>query len=381
MRYFRFNPVDSWFFRDGRPFNSGESSQRAVDSLFPPHAATLVGALRAALARQMGWDGCRDWRDTLGDVLGPSPRDLGPLRVTGPHLLLTRDGAERVLVPLPRCVLGKADNAGVWRPEAVLAPGSPVRCDLGGGEGVRLPTLRGKQDKPGLKEGQDWWVTLDGLAAVLRGNWPDAGELVEEDDLWKIERRVGLARVPETRIAREGMLYSPGHVRLCPGVALGVGLAWATEPDREVPGLGRAVVPLGGEGRVAEVHEGEPPRLPGDDGEAMQNSDRPMLVLLTPLRPGGDWWKTPGAAVPGLDGYRVVSGCVDRPVGIGGWDSLEREPLPLRQMLPAGSVWFLGRADGQAAAAPLSQSVQLGEDQAWGLGHAAVGRWNDKEES
>ncbi len=45
-----FEPLDTLFFRDGRPFNQGEGNG-GVESLFPPSPTTLVGAARVALAR------------------------------------------------------------------------------------------------------------------------------------------------------------------------------------------------------------------------------------------------------------------------------------------------------------------------------------------
>ena len=42
-------PVDTWFFRDGTPFTMGKAPQENVGSVFPPHPATVVGAIRAAL--------------------------------------------------------------------------------------------------------------------------------------------------------------------------------------------------------------------------------------------------------------------------------------------------------------------------------------------
>ena len=54
-------PVDTWFFRDSTPFTMGKAPQENVGSVFPPHPATVVGAIRAALARSRGWDGRGRW--------------------------------------------------------------------------------------------------------------------------------------------------------------------------------------------------------------------------------------------------------------------------------------------------------------------------------
>ena len=55
MNVVYFDPLDTLFFRDGRPYHQGELSQAGVASLFPPFPSTLVGAIRAACARALGW--------------------------------------------------------------------------------------------------------------------------------------------------------------------------------------------------------------------------------------------------------------------------------------------------------------------------------------
>ena len=39
-------PLDTLFFRDGKPFNKGEENW--ADAIFPPFPATIYGALRTA---------------------------------------------------------------------------------------------------------------------------------------------------------------------------------------------------------------------------------------------------------------------------------------------------------------------------------------------
>ena len=65
FKAYKLTPVGSWFFRDGRPYNQGESTLADIKSLFPPFAVTAVGAIRASfardLARDQGWNGKGDW--------------------------------------------------------------------------------------------------------------------------------------------------------------------------------------------------------------------------------------------------------------------------------------------------------------------------------
>lgn len=224
----RLEPVDTLFLRDGTPFAAESAPQEDVGSLFPPYPPTMVGALRAALARCNGWNNGKRWPKRLNAVLGDGPHDLGALKFDGPIVL--QDGEP--LFPVPRHVLGEAHN-GEWSPKACLRPGSDVICDLGAP--VRLPEL--PRDSGGVKPkpGSDRWLTKTGLEAVLRGELPGDDEIVPSRELWRQEQRVGLEIDWNTRTAREGRLYSTRHVRMTRGVSLGMRIDGVPENGWTLP--------------------------------------------------------------------------------------------------------------------------------------------------
>ena len=379
----QFDPVDTLFFRDGTPFSAGSAPQDGVSSLFPPHPASVAGAVRAALARCNGWDGQGRWPADLDVVLGNGPEDLGALFLDGPFVL--RCG--QPLFRMSRHLLG-ANESGRWTPRVLLRPGRAIACDLG--DAVRLPeTPRPGDGSADLKTGDDWWLTQAGMEAVVRGELPATAETVSSSDLWNDEPRVGLERDGATRTALEGMLYSTCHVRLQRGVSIGVRVAgvpaswvWPFTPragtERQSDS---AIVPLGGESRLAECR-------PWDDGVSftvppvVYRTGRMALISLTPL----DLAKSICRGERPLDasaGVRVVSACLNRPQRIGGWNSLQRKPLVLRSVLPPGSVLFCEAADpGRFIDASQSDdgSPRIGSRQPWGFGHVAFGVWPDESE-
>ena len=81
------HPLDTFFFRDGRPYNQDDPGQVEAASLFPPYPPTVVGAVRAAAARAMGWPGSAWDTAALGDGVDWQAGDepLGPLRFSGPY--------------------------------------------------------------------------------------------------------------------------------------------------------------------------------------------------------------------------------------------------------------------------------------------------------
>lgn len=354
-------PVDTWSLGDGRPNRAGED-QSDLGCLFPPTPFTVVGALRAAAARTLGWSGRprEPWPAALRARLGDG-RDVGPLRFVGP--LLAKDGEP--LYPAPLHLLGRRDPDGAWHPTALLAPGPEVRCDLAD-EPVALPTVavRAPDCEPISKATplSDAWVTTRALAAILAGTLPEAGDIVGRDALFAFEPRVGIEREPGRRTVREGRLYRPRHVRLRPGVGLLVGVQ-GLDPE-----LLPSVFPFGGESRLAAATPWsgpDPLALPVPAPE-----QGAALVALTPVRlaeaavPGPG---TPTASlVPGAPG-RIVSACHERPVRLGGWDGVAQRPLPLAPHAPAGSVWFVS----ESLPDPWTSA---GELPAWGFGLLVRGR-------
>ncbi len=387
-------PVDTWFFRDGTPFTRGAAPQEDVESLFPPHPTTVVGALRAALALARGWSGRGSWCEAFNDVLGDGPEDLGVLSFDGPFLL--RDG--RPLFPVPRHLLGITTANGCttsgWQPCALLRPGPPVRCDLG--EAVRLPDLpegggTSKEQKrpfartavhlPDLPEGggidgkphngDRQWLTLKGLTTVLRGGLPETKQVVPSGDLWSVEERIGLQRDRETRSAMEGRLYSTRQVRPGRGVSLGMRISglpagWA-DPFGQL-------VPLGGESRLAHCREW----TGGTDLDALPaaigSDGRAALVALSPLDLE-DAIVRGERPLDGLGGARIVSACLDRPQHIGGWNSLAHRPLPLRSALAPGTVLFCEIPDDKRDAIATGGLLRIGARTAQGFGLVAAGAW------
>ncbi|MCC6785230.1 MAG: hypothetical protein IT457_20440 [Planctomycetes bacterium] len=369
MTGIQFDPVDTLFFRTGTPFAMGDDAQEDVAGVFPPHPPSVAGAARVAWALANGWNGRSRWPAALVEVLGSGPDDLGRFAMWGPFVL--RQG--RVLFPAPRHLLGSAVGKQ-WQPRALLRPGRTVCCDLG--EAVRLPEHAPSGDEvdlPGPPDG--WWLSRKGMAAVLREELPATADLVAGASLWAREPRIGLQRETATRTAREGMVYSTQHVRLQPDVSLGVITCGVPESWSKPHGQ---VVPLGGESRVAELRPWDGDTRLEMPIERITSSGKLSVVALTPL-------DLDAAVVLGrralaeLGGAVVISACLGRAQRIGGWDSLARRPLPLRSVLPAGSVLFCEmREPGRLEAAIVGGELpRIGERTNQGFGLVALGTWTD----
>ena len=365
MKTFSLTPQDAWFFRDGRPYNHGESNQADVRSMFPPPARTLTGAIRAALARNNGWDGRhRGWSDDVTAALGTSADDLGKLQFSGPFLLHKgQDGKEHALWPMPRHLVGLA-AAGKWEPKAFLRPGDKATLTDQGK--LRLPEIAASPQR-GHKPNESAWITSDGMRDVLAGNLPPSASIYSPSQLWRWESRVGLKRNNVTRQVDEGDLYSPSFVRLTQGTSLGIGFSGVDALAHGLPSL----FPLGGESRLAQCDRspsGFLPTMPEFKPQADKVSF--TITLLTP----GDF----DAIGPWLPSeVSVISACLGKPFPIGGWDSLENKPLPLRPFQLPGSVWFCESSSRDFASIQALHGAWLGEKSttAHGFGQILIGHW------
>lgn len=379
------SPIDAWFFRDGRPYNEGEGNQTDVVSQFPPPATTLVGALRAALARGRGWNGMGRWDRSLNAVLGDGFDSLGSLTFGGPWLARTAGmGETELLFPMPLHVLGKpeqqqSDSEPQWKLACLLTPGRAVHCDLGE---VCLPVMSDVRaddtDLNGLKEPSSQWVTSRGLEQILADRLPDVSQVVEARDLWSREARVGLKRCEDKRVTEQGALYSPRFVRLARGVSLAMTIEGLPDGENwKIPDL----LTLGGEGRMADCRTLEAMSLPTAPVDQIRASKRIVVTLITPLilpdSDGSDAGSVnspqPNQTFFDWPGTIVISACVGKPQSLGGWDSLERRPLPLRPVLPAGSTWFLEVTDASAIVERFAR--RIGMKTQYGFGQVVLGVW------
>jgi CRISPR-associated protein Cmr3 len=371
FKAYKLTPVDTWFFRDGRPYNRGESNLADIKSLFPPFAMTAVGAVRASLARGLGWDGKEDWSSDIKKKLGDQ-RDLGPLRFKGPYLVREKNGKSETLFPAPLHLLGKLseNKKPHWEQLRLLKPGEKLDCDIG--DKVRLPALA---NASGLKSLFGSYLTLADMGTVLSGGDLSKVCPVQGSDLWDFDFQVGIERDFETHAIVEGALYSISRVRLEAGVALVV----------EVDGLGagmdlQSTLPFGGEGRLAHadcldctIDIPDAPAL----NPCSDNKIRFTVTHLTPARFEG-LWPVPGKEIPNLAGAKVVSACLERPVWIGGWDTIKREPLPLEPFLPGGSTWFCEAESYLVERIQKCNGQHIGKYSEFGFGEIAIGLLNDE---
>jgi CRISPR-associated protein Cmr3 len=370
MTWLRLEPIDAWFFRDGRPYTQGEADQSNVTSLFPPSPFTISGALRAAIARSNGWNGrYRGWDSGHLAALGDGPEETGQVSFHGPFLTV---GGE-LLFAAPLNLLSR-ENGDL----TLIGPGEPVECDLG--TSVRLPTVSRKNSQHA-----DWrpvhpkFLTTAGLIQVLRGQLPANSDVVPTNKLWQLEPRIALQRDSSKHTTGdEGDIYSPEYARVRRDVSLAVEVR-GMPANWQWPKL----LTLGGEGRMAGLEQMLPPPVLPTPEIVVANSiegTEIAVFCLTPLRlplrdgaaievlPGRDLLQTLG-----IEGVELISACAERPVMLGGWNSQAPGPLPLRPCLGAGTVLFCKANNGARNRLQGFTANGLGRDARLGFNQFALG--------
>lgn len=364
-RLWVFSALDTWFFRDGTPFNAGEGSQSNVKGMFPPFMSTLQGAIRTILAEERGWtpEAPHRWPKELG-----AADNLGELRLRGPYLMRGDD----FLFPPPLTLLGvKEESSGSTTTRfTLLHPGEPVRCDLGD---VRLPTPRPILEAAKPLTAQ--WLTRKGTEAVLRGDTPRANDVRSTSELWGVEPRVGIERQPASRTVEEGQLYSSVHVRPSKGTRLGVLVAEIDEGWH--PG-GPTVIRLGGEGRLARVEVRPPSSFLPEMPQIKTAADGKLRFTVTLITPGcyANMADAVRQGPPGIPGA-CISACIGKLPQMGGWDLLNKRPRPLRPLIPPGSTWFFEAHGAEHGAVQALHGECLGLATEYGFGQVIIGTWGD----
>ncbi|MCP4185407.1 MAG: hypothetical protein GY761_19210 [Hyphomicrobiales bacterium] len=362
--------IDTLMFRDGRPFNQADAGASEAVSVFPPYPPTVVGAIRAALWRQLGnWD-----KKILGNGTNWQATEsvLGDLCFGAPQLLC--DGVPVFPVPL-HIVEGNSGNGNselTW-----LSPGITHKCDLGE---VRLPEPV-DANLAGIKTIEDRWLTAVGMQEVLDGRLPDRKlvkkdiyssvdgcHMVKRECLWQGESRVGIGINPDTRTTENAQLYMANHARMQDGVCLQV------QMDGYKRDFRHTIQPLAGEHRMADITVSGIGSSQRPAISKTLDEGRYLVICLSPLVI--DRMPKSGGNIDGLPG-KVTSACLGKPVVFGGWNSTEKPcgPIPLRQCIPAGSVWFMqGDENINASAIP----TRIGKATQWGFGQVLIGKWQER---
>lgn len=321
MRYF-FDPVDNFFFRSAVPFEAGGETT-TIASTFPPLPSVYAGALRPFLANPA--NGARQLKIGLNGLCldnqfhFPQPLDL-------------------YLAHPPQ-----------------LNPMSLVKAPLSSYPLPFMPTVSSSVEKS--KKTYHWYLPASELQRYLQGEASIQAVDIGADYLLA-ENKLGIAIDPTTGSAKDEMIYQLTYQRPHNGLQLACEAQGVSVPSQ-------ALVPLGGEGKLAKLTSQE---AISEISAPQSESDTRFfkLYLATPAIFKNGWlpgWIDPltyrGTFIHKKHRIRIklLSACVGRPVPCGGFgtdpDDGKRRPREMRYAVPAGSVYYFSTQDS------LSDAISL----------------------
>lgn len=348
----RLDPLDTLFFRDGRPFSPATRAEGGL-----PQPRTLAGALRTRLVRRFVDLGQLPHLRSRGVAIEEALRRLGcpdwvrRLRFRGPWLAQSDNDRLVPLVPTPVILAREGDC--LFR----LAPLEPRHLP-GWRDQDRMPLWRagGAEAKPA-----GGFLTLDGLRAFLHGGLPAPAELVKPEELYGFDERTGLAINADSLTGEKGMLYGIRLLALKKDVTLYAEVIAGDDAPADVSTQLEGAMPFGGEGRYVKV---TPATLVAWPEAPAAKQSLWLLASPAPFRQA----HRPDALPAGVTVHAAATG----PAGaFSGWDVARGGPEPTRFAVPAGAVYFV---EGEFT--PEHASLCLGDNAAVGWGFALRGTWN-----
>lgn len=336
----KITPLDTLFFRDGRPFTSGDENW--AYNIFPPLPSTVYGAMRTAyIAERGGLDVFLrgGMRDAIGTADGP-----GAFALRGVLIARGKD----LLVPAPLdTVIHKIDK-GEWLRTLRLEPGSGLAHDnLTLSHRLAVPGLENVSTPDGT------YVEQITYKDYLMGG-PGPFSFIRQDLLTQRENKTGIARSKQTHAAAEGMLYQAGMVRLEKNVFLAAD--YTGIEDFPAQGMMR----LGGEAKAAMFEAAPQYSQLGVESKELEGRLKGAaifkLCIATPAIFTNGWlpeglddktwlWSTCGLTL------KLLTAATGNPLNVGGWDLDKKRPKPMHRAVPAGSVYYFKIEQGSIGAA------------------------------
>lgn len=392
----RLSPLDTLFFRDGRPFSAAYQADGDL-----PTPQPLAGALRTAiLAGEPGFcfqQFASQLRRSTGDVkpaltaAGLRSRWYQSVRFRGPFLALQiADVSTPIpLLPVPLNIRRKqsSDGTGEWM---VARPTENVpgwTGPIGANDRFRpLWLIDDEAEHPG------GFITLPAIRHYLDGN---TSRICDQDwflqsDVYSSDFRTGIAVDAESYTAADSMIYGINLLALTMKVRRNwcrpedvksrsasprfhdsriVIYAEVLADDVDTETIRKRLdgpIPLGGEGRYVNCE-------PLAEEDAV-NWPQPSVAAkkfwflatpaLLPTKP-----KSLACLPAALSANDVTAAATGQPLAVSGWDSLRRGPRPSRFALPAGSVFYTEGVSRFQDHSVCSVSDSVCEDvrQGWGF--------------
>lgn len=309
-------PLDTVFFKDGKPFSMGEETN--ASGIFPPPPSVYYGALRTVYFSKNDIENVKKIANTHED-------QTTNLYLNGIFYRLANDGENKsFFAPCPLdCVVEKDGQSG----DAIKLGLTDNNSISSIKTGKVLQNNSGKE----IESDSSAVINVTDLNKYLNGNFDF--KIRSLSHTVELEPKTGIGRNYETKTTSEGMLYNVNLRRLIDfdfivkysGLDLG----------------SNGFMKLGAEGKASYYEKIDSAPI---IEKTSIDANKFKLYFLTPAVFENGWlpsWISEDLTgnYNGI-GLKLLSAAVGKPIRIGGWDMQKRRPKPMRLAIPSGSVYF-----------------------------------------
>jgi len=322
-------PLDTLFFRDGKPFTMGEEAW--ANSVFPPYPAAIYGALRSAYFAEH-----IDELEKANESNDPTKN----LKIKGIFLKIS----DEIYFPIPMdCVKRKDDKDDEG---FVLLP-LPAGKFISNYPKLEKILIRSDSDNDKVENIQNSALSKSSFREYLDGETNNILYL-KIDNYLISEPKIGIARSSKTHSSKEGMLYRVDMKRLenKKGEKMTIVVDFKGLDDLSEKGL----MKLGGEGKALSYnkYKGD---INIDFPKFKEDAKQFKIVLTTPAIFKNGWipkWIDEKTLIGEYKEFKLklLTASIGKPIHIGGFDIKARKPKPMYKAVPAGSVYYFEVIEG-----------------------------------
>lgn len=312
----RIEPLDTLFFRDGKPFEKSENTW--ADGTIIPNPTVLYGALRTAFATESGI--------SFQELADGKALDKDEFKIQGIYYRIENDN----LLPLPLDLV-KYDTSDEEEKRYEVKPLIIKKVNITSSKkGIKNHFLVSKENGVQVKELENGLIVTTELAKYLKGELKNT-KAYRLNDYVKNEPKIGIGRENDTKVSEEGNLFRVDMKR-SDGFQIGV----TVDVDRKY-NYGE-LVRLGGETKLVQLLSSRiPMRVIREDIDFSSGYFKVYFSTPTILKYG-----TPTALLKDLIGSEptLITSTVGKPLHIGGFDMAKKAAKPMYKCVPAGSVFY-----------------------------------------
>ena len=309
MAFMKIKPLDTLFFRDGKPFNAGSESWS--DSSFLPNPSVIWGAMYAVLFNE-------------GKV-STKEEDRKKLKIK--NIYLYNEKKTTILVPAPLDIFVDDDgNRYIAKYKDVdFISNYPLKV-------ISYVDI----DKE-LKPIENHFIEINSLYRHYTKGYERQLILYSFDDVFVQDYKIGIKIDNLTKTAQENYLYRIDLTQFLDE------WAFLVEYESQIEFKNRGILKLGGESRAASYNIiDEPIGLKSANeykkqvSKELENQKYFKVFIKTPTYFKCGWEP---------EQEELVCANVGKYISIGGWDMEYKNHKPMKRYVPAGSVYVFKKQE------------------------------------